>query len=61
MPIRYRRFYLQTLTETLEKQQENIDKQYGGMNGKQSPEMGKKPREKIPLPDFVTNMKAPKK
>ena len=61
MPIRYRRFYLQTLTETIQKQQEEMDKKYGDMGGKNTPEMGKKTREKIPIPDFVTKAKAPKK
>ena len=62
MPIRYRRYYLQKLTETIEKQQEEIDKKYGSIGSdSKTPEMGKKSREKIPIPDFVTKAKAPKK
>lgn len=61
MPIRYRRYYLQKLSETIEKQQEDIDKKYGSLNSDKTTEMGKNPREKIPIPDFVTKVKAPKK
>ena len=61
MPIRYRRFYLQKLIETNEKQQEEMDKKYG--NAKKTETLGpsKKPQEPLPIPDFATKVRAPKK
>jgi hypothetical protein len=56
MPIRYRRFYLQKLSETHEKQQEMIDQKLGKMNGDEAiKEPIKAPRKPVPIPDFVTN------
>ena len=63
MPIRYRHFYLHKLTETLQKQKDEIDKNLGnsGMieDGKSlKPSNIKNPP---PIPDFAFTAKAPKK
>jgi hypothetical protein len=57
MPIRYRHYYIQKISETHEKQQEEIDKKYGKMMGNESPSM-EQPMKKSPrhvnVPDFVS-------
>ena len=61
MPIRYRQYYLQKLSELVEKQQEEMDKKFN-VNGSQTGEPTKnKPHEPVQLPDFVTKARAPKK
>lgn len=61
MPIRYRQYYLQKLLETHEKQQEEIDKKFGN-NNLTSPEPTKNQnRSPLPIPDFATKVRAPKK
>ncbi len=60
MPVRYRRYYLQRLTEILEKQQENINSKFNLNNTDQS-QPNKSPKEKPPIPDFAFNARAPKK
>jgi hypothetical protein len=60
MPVRYRRYYLQRLTEILEKQQENINSKFNLNNTDQS-QPNKSSKEKPPIPDFAFNAKAPKK
>jgi len=61
MPIRYRRYYLQKLSDLVEKQQEEMDKKFN-INGSQTSEPTKQnPRSPVQLPDFVTKARAPKK
>jgi hypothetical protein len=61
MPLRYRRFYIQKLIETHEKQNEEIEKKFGkgdlvsdnpSKSGKLAPP---------PIPDFAFKARAPKK
>jgi hypothetical protein len=60
MPIRYRRYYIQRLNETVDQQNEEINKKFNPQRGEtQSPE--KKPREPLPIPDFATKTRAPRK
>lgn len=61
MPIRYRRYYIQRLNETIEQQNEEINKKFNpsSNNEIQSPE--KKSREPLPIPDFATKTRAPRK
>ena len=61
MPIRYRRYYLQKLTEILEKQQEEIDKKFGSSSSTELAQPNKKPKERPPIPDFAFKARAPKK
>lgn len=60
MPIRYRRYYLQKLLETHEKQQEEMNKQFGG-NSSQIEPTKNKPLPPLSIPDFATKIRAPKK
>ena len=60
MPIRYRRYYLQKLSEMVEKQQEEINKKFN-LNNSETPQSGKKIKDKPPIPDFAFKTKAPKK
>jgi hypothetical protein len=61
MPIRYRRFYIEKLVETNDKQNEEINRKFGkedlSIDG--STTTNKLPPP--PIPDFVTKVKAPKK
>lgn len=60
MPIRYRRYYIQRLNETVEQQNEEINKKFNpGNKDISSPET--KPREQLPIPDFATKARAPRK
>ena len=60
MPIRYRRYYIQRLNETVEQQNEEINKKFNpGNKDISSPET--KPREQLPIPDFATKVRAPRK
>ena len=61
MPIRYRQYYLQKLSEILEKQQEEIDKKFGSSNGTEVAQPSKKSKERPPIPDFAFKARAPKK
>jgi hypothetical protein len=63
MPIRYRHFYLHKLIETVQKQQEDINKKMEsiGSNKTSSPNKKNSPRELPPIPDFAHKTKAPKK
>jgi hypothetical protein len=61
MPIRYRRYYLQKLVETHEKQQEEINKKYGGGDLNNSEPTKNKITPPPPIPDFATKVRAPKK
>jgi hypothetical protein len=61
MPIRYRRYYLQKLSEMAEKQQEEIDKKFNLNNNTETPQRGKKIKDKPPIPDFAFKARAPKK
>ena len=60
MPIRYRRYYIQRLNETAEKQQEEIDKKFNSSN-KDISSPDKKQRNPLPIPDFATKTRAPRK
>lgn len=55
MPIRYRHYHIKMINEYIEKQNEAVN------NNNKSLENSTKPREKIPIPDFATKVKAPKK
>jgi hypothetical protein len=61
MPIRYRRYYLQKLIETHEKQQEEMNKKYGGGNLNNSEPTKNQNLPPLPIPDFATKVRAPKK
>ena len=60
MPIRYRRYYLQKLVETHEKQNEEMEKKFGKGNfiDDKSSKSSKSPP---PIPDFAFKTRAPKK
>lgn len=60
MPIRYRRYYLQKLSDILEKQQEEISKKFNTA-GSQKTTTTAKTRDPLPIPDFAFTTKAPKK
>jgi len=60
MPIRYRRYYIQRLNESIDQQNEEINKKFNPINNEmKSPD--KKPREPLPIPDFATKTRAPRK
>jgi hypothetical protein len=61
MPIRYRRYYLQKLVETHEKQNEEMEKKFGKGNliDDKSSKSGK--LAPPPIPDFAFKARAPKK
>jgi hypothetical protein len=60
MPIRYRRYYIQRLNESIEQQNDEINKKFNPTNNEmKSPD--KKPREPLPIPDFATKTRAPRK
>ena len=61
MPIRYRQYYLQKLSELVEKQQEEIDKKFNVSGGTETTQPNKTTRERPPIPDFAFNARAPKK
>jgi hypothetical protein len=61
MPIRYRQYYLQKLSELVEKQQEEIDKKFNMSGGTETAQPNKTTRERPPIPDFAFNARAPKK
>lgn len=69
MPIRYRHFYLHKINETIEKQNEAIEKQYNNTPSKSKefvgpPDSVRKKIEQAPKADFeskVSKNKAPKK
>lgn len=61
MPIRYRQYYLQKLSELVEKQQEEIDKKFNVSGGTETAQPNKTTRERPPIPDFAFNARAPKK
>jgi len=62
MPIRYRRFYIQKLIETHEKQNEEIEKKFGN-GGNLINDNSSKPNKLAPppIPDFAFKTRAPKK
>ena len=60
MPIRYRRYYIQRLNETVEKQNEEIDKKFNPGN-KDTSVPDKKSQKQLPIPDFATKARAPRK
>ena len=55
MPIRYRHYHLKKISEYIEKQNEAANKKSNTL------ENSSKPRPKIPVPEFVTKVRAPKK
>ena len=55
MPIRYRHYHLKKISEYVEKQNEAINKKNG------QSEMVSAPPSKVPIPDFATKVRAPKK
>ena len=55
MPIRYRHYHLKKISEYVETQNNAVN------SNKNTLENSSKPHEKIPLPDFVTKARAPKK
>ena len=60
MPIRYRRYYIQRLNESIDQQNEEINKKFNpGNKDISSPDQ--KPREQLPIPDFATKTRAPRK
>jgi len=61
MPIRYRRYYLQKLGEMIEKQQEEMNKKLNLNSGTETPQPGKKLKDRPPIPDFAFKARAPKK
>ena len=61
MPIRYRQYYLQKLSELVEKQQEEMDKKFNVSGGAEMTQPNKTPKERPPIPDFAFNARAPKK
>lgn len=60
MPIRYRRYYIQRLNESIDQQNEEINKKFNPSD-KNTTSPDQKPREQLPLPDFVTKTRAPRK
>lgn len=58
MPIRYRRYYLQKLSETINKQNEEINSKF---NNSSPDQPGKNSLPPLPIPDFATQARAPKK
>jgi hypothetical protein len=56
MPIRYRHYHLKKINEYMEMQEE-------ARNNSSTPNKSSKKdkREQIPIPDFATKVKAPKK
>jgi len=61
MPIRYRRYYLQKLIENHEKQQEELEKKYGNGNLINDNSIKQNKLKPLPIPDFATKVRAPKK
>lgn len=61
MPLRYRRYYLQKLSETHEKQNEEINKKFGGNELTSSQPSKNSNLPPLPIPDFATKVRAPKK
>jgi len=61
MPIRYRPYYLQKLGEMIEKQQQAMNKKFNLNNGTETPQPGKKLKDRPPIPDFAFKARAPKK
>jgi hypothetical protein len=55
MPIRYRHYHLKKISEYIDQQNEAANKKSNTL------ENSSKPRPKIPVPDFVTKVRAPKK
>ena len=60
MPIRYRKYYIQRLNETIEQQNQQMDQKFN-MNGTETLEPSKKQAPPLPIPDFATKTRAPKK
>jgi hypothetical protein len=60
MPIRYRRYYIQRLNESIDQQNEEINKKFNPGN-KDISVPDQKPREQLPIPDFATKTRAPRK
>jgi len=60
MPIRYRRYYIQRLNESIDQQNEEINKKFNPGN-KDISAPDQKPREQLPIPDFATKTRAPRK
>ena len=60
MPIRYRRYYIQRLNESIEQQNDEINKKFNPSD-KNTTSPDQKPQEQLPLPDFVTKTRAPRK
>ena len=60
MPIRYRRYYIQRLNESIEQQNDEINKKFNPSD-KNTTSPDQKPREQLPLPDFVTKTRASRK
>lgn len=64
MPIRYRRYYLQRLNETIEQQNEEINKKFNNNDNKGLINDNPMKASKLPappIPDFATKTRAPKK
>jgi hypothetical protein len=62
LPVRYRHYYIQKISETAQKQQEEMDNKFKFSNGKEQPtQPSKKPTQPPPIPDFAFTTKAPKK
>jgi hypothetical protein len=55
MPIRYRHYHLKKISEYIEMQNNAKNSSTNTL------ENSSKPREKIPIPDFATKVRAPKK
>lgn len=61
MPVRYRHYYIQKLSELLQKQQDEIDKKFNNNKGTELAQPNKKIKEQPPIPDFAFKARAPKK
>lgn len=61
LPIRYRQYYIQKISETVQKHQEEMDTKFKFSNGTELAQPSKKPSEPPPIPDFAFTAKAPKK
>lgn len=61
LPIRYRQYYIRKISETVQKQQEEMDTKFKFNNGTEPAQPSKKPTAPPPIPDFAFTAKAPKK
>ena len=64
MPIRYRRYYIQRLNESIDQQNEEINKKFNNNDNKGLINDNPMKSSKLPpppIPDFATTTRAPKK